>query len=122
MTQRSTEERYAGWEREDQYRPFPHDAERFAVGLEDGHKFHRAWLIAGVLSEVALVGMLITSLQEPGRAATVVLALLLVGLGLTMGAHVARFRIDGHPRTHSGKRHASRTPASSKQPGIAASR
>lgn len=91
MTQRSTEEHFAGSERGDQRRPFPHDAERFAGGLEDDRKLHRAGLIAGVLSEVALVAMLITSLQEPGRVATVVLALLVVGLGLAMGVHVARF-------------------------------
>lgn len=118
MTQRPTEKRYAGWELEDQHPEFPRDAERFAVGLEDDRKLHRAWLIAGVLSEVALVGLLITSLQEPGRAAPAVLTLLVVGLGLAMGVHVTRFRIDGRPRTHSGKRHASRIPASSRQPGL----
>ena len=122
MTQRPTEKRYAGWKLEDQHPEFPRDAERFAVGFEDSRKLHRAWLIAGVLSEVALVGMLITSLQEPGRTAPAVLALLVVGLGLAMGVHAARFRIDRQPRTHSGKRHASRTPASSRQPGISASR
>jgi len=118
MTQRPTEERYAGWELEGQHPEFPRDAEWFAMGLEDDRKLRRAWLIAGVLSEVALVGMLITALQEPFRAPTVVLALLVVGLGLAMGVHVARFRIDGQPRTHSGKRHASRTPARAGSPGL----
>jgi hypothetical protein len=118
MTQRPTEKLYAGWELEDQPPEFPPDAERFTMGLEDDRKLHRALLIAGVLSEVALVGMLITSLQEPGRAAPAVLALLVVGLGLAMGVHAARFRIDRQPRTHSRKRHASRTPASTGSPGL----
>jgi hypothetical protein len=120
MTQRSTEERSAGWEHEDQHPSFPHDAERFAVGLEDDRKLYRASLIAGVLSEAALVGMLITSLQEPGQAARVVLVLLVVGLGLAMGVNMARFRAKRALPT--GKRHASRIPASSRQPGIPASR
>jgi hypothetical protein len=118
MTQRPTEERYAGWELEDQHPEFPHDTERFAAGLEDDRKLHRAWLIAGALSEVALVGMLITALQESGHAATVVLALLVVGLGLAMGVQVARSCIDRQPRTHSGKRHASGTPARADSPGL----
>ena len=44
----------------------PHDVERFAVGLEDDRKLHRARLIAGVLSEMALIGLFITSLQGAG--------------------------------------------------------
>ena len=74
-------------------------AEQFAVGLEDDHKLHRVWLITGLISEAALVGMLITSLQEPGPAARGVLAVVVAGLGLAMGVHLARFRIDGQPRT-----------------------
>lgn len=101
MTQLVPKVRYGGAEIEDQHPEFPHDANRFAVGLEDDRKLHRAWLIAGVLSEVALVGMLITSLQEPGPAARVVLAVLVAGLGLAMGVHVARFRINGQRRTQS---------------------
>jgi hypothetical protein len=64
-------------------------------------KLHGAWLIAGVLSEVALVGMLITPLQEPGPAARAVLAVLVAGLGLAMGVDVARFRMEGQSRTQS---------------------
>lgn len=101
MTQLVPKVRYGGAEIEDQHPEFPHDANRFAVGLEDDRKLHGAWLIAGVLSEVALVGMLITSLQEPGPAARVVLAVLVAGLGLAMGVHVARFRINGQRRTQS---------------------
>jgi hypothetical protein len=79
----------------------PDDAERFGVGLEDDGRLQRAKLIAGVLSELALIGMLITSLQEPGRDATVLLAVVVAALGVTMGVHVARYRADGQPRTHS---------------------
>ncbi len=79
----------------------PRDAERFGAGLEDDRKFQRVKLIAGVLSELALIAMLITSLQEPGREATVLVAVVVVGLGLAMGVHVAHYRSDGQPRTHS---------------------
>ena len=86
---------------EDHRHDLPHDAERFSVGLEDDRKLQRAKLIAGVLSELVLIGMLITSLQEPGREATVLLAAVVVGLGMVMGVHLARYRTDGQPRTHS---------------------
>ena len=105
MTQQSMENPFGGGELDDQHSEFPHDAERFAVGLEDDHRLSGAWLIAGVLSEAALIGMLITSLQEPGRAASVVLVLVVALLGLAMGVHLVRCRIDGQPR------------ASSRQPG-----
>lgn len=71
------------------------------VGLEDDRRLSGAWLIAGVLSEAALIGMLITSLQEPGRAASVVLVLVVALLGLAMGVHLVRYRIDGQPRASS---------------------
>jgi len=76
----------------------------------DGSPYHAApgGTEEGDMTQLALIGMLITSLQEPGREATVVLAIVAAGLGLAMGVHAARFRIDGRPRTHSGKRHASR--------------
>lgn len=79
----------------------PNDTERFGLGLEDDRKLQRAKLIAGALSELALTFMLITSLQEPGREATVLLAVVVAGLGVTMGVHVVRYRTDGQPRTHS---------------------
>jgi hypothetical protein len=95
-----TPNHHVGLELEDHLHDLPHDAERLAVGLEDDRKLQRAKLIAGVLSELALIGMLITSLQEPGRAASVVLAVMVAGLGLAVSVHVARFRMDRQPRTH----------------------
>jgi hypothetical protein len=79
----------------------PNDTERFGLGLEDDRKLQRAKLIAGALPELALAFMLITSLQEPGREATVLLAVVVAGLGVTMGVHVVRYRTGGQPRTHS---------------------
>ncbi len=79
----------------------PYGGERFGAGLEDDRKLPRAKLIAGLLSELGLIGMLITSLQEPGRDATVVLAVIVAGLGVAMSVHLARYRFDGQPRTHS---------------------
>ena len=96
-----TPNHHVGLELEDHLHDLPHDAERLAVGLEDDRKLQRAKLIAGVLSELALIGMLITSLQEPGRKATIVLAIVVVGLGVIMGVHVARYRTDGQPHSHS---------------------
>ena len=98
MTQQSMENPFGGGELDDQHSEFPHDAERFAVGLEDDHRLSGAWLIAGVLSEAALIGMLITSLQELGRAASVVLVLVVALLGSGHGVHLVRYRIDGQPR------------------------
>ena len=98
MTQQPMENTFGGEELDDQNSEFPHDAERFAVGLEDDRKLSGAWLIAGVLSEAALIGMLITSLQEPGRAASVVLVLVVALLGSGHGVHLVRYRIDGQPR------------------------
>jgi hypothetical protein len=96
-----TSKQNVGLEREDHRHDLPHDAERFGVGFQDDRKLQWPKLIAGVLSELALIGMLITSLEEPGREATVIVALVVVGLGVTMGVHVARYRTDRQPRTHS---------------------
>ena len=108
MTQLAPQERYGGGELQDLHPEFPHDAEHFAVGLEDDRKLHGAWLLAGLLSEAGLVGMLITSLHEAGRDASVLVALVVAGLGLAMGRHLLRYRIDGQRRGQAGKRHASR--------------
>jgi hypothetical protein len=111
--------RHAGWELEDYRHELPHDAERFGAGLEDDRKLQRAKLIAGVLSEVALVGMLITSFQEPGRDVTVLLAVVVAGLGLAMGVHVTRYRTDGQPRIHSwNPRASSHSPHGSREAGL----
>jgi hypothetical protein len=86
---------------EDHRLDLPHGAELFSAGLGDDRKLQRAKLIAGVLSELVLIGMLITSFQEPGREATVLLAAVVAGLGVAMGVHLVRYRTDGQPRTHS---------------------
>jgi hypothetical protein len=86
---------------EDYPHDLPRDAERVGAGLEDDRKLQRAKLVAGVLSELALIGMLIISLQEPGREATVVLAIVVAGLCVKIGIHVAHYRTDGRPRIHS---------------------
>ncbi len=96
-----TPKHHIALELEDSQHDLPHDAERFGVGLEDDRKLQRAKLIAGVLSELVLIAMLITSLQEPGREVTVLLAAVVAALGVAMGVHVARYRTDGQPRSHS---------------------
>jgi crotonobetainyl-CoA:carnitine CoA-transferase CaiB-like acyl-CoA transferase len=88
------------------------------VGLEDDRKLHSAWLLAGLLSEAGLIGMLITSLHEVGRGASVVVALVAAGLALAMSVHLRRYRLDGQRRIQPEKRHASRPPALNRQPGF----
>src|SRR4051812_38457543 len=102
MTQRALEQHEGAGEFEELHPEIPHDADRFAVGLEDDRKLHN-WLIAGLLSEAALVGMFVTALEEPGLEWPVVLAILVVGLGLAMVMHLARFRLNGNPRTRTGR-------------------
>jgi hypothetical protein len=56
-----------------------------------------AKLLAGVLSMVALGAMLITTqFRAPNPVATVVLAVLVIGLGLALGVRVVRRRADQH--------------------------
>jgi hypothetical protein len=77
------------------HRPeLPCDAEQFSLGLEDDSNLSGAKLIAGVLSEVALIAMLVTSLQEPDREWTVWLAVVTAGLGMVMNVQIARHRTD----------------------------
>jgi hypothetical protein len=77
------------------HRPeFPRDAEQFSLGLEDDSNLSGAKLIAGVLSEVALIAMLVTSLQEPDRGWAVWLAVVAAGLGMAMSVQIARHRTD----------------------------
>lgn len=74
--------RHAQCEAEAHRPELPCDAEQFSLGLEDDSNLSWAKLIAGVLSEVALVAMLVTSLQEPDREWTVWLAVVVAGLGV----------------------------------------
>lgn len=108
MTQRSPEQRGRVGHVEELDPVTPSDAERFAVGLEDGRKLHKAWLIAGLVSEAALAGMFVIALGEPGLAWPVVLAIMLAGLALAMVLHLTRFRLNGKPRVEPARRQRSR--------------
>jgi hypothetical protein len=108
MMQRGMEQHDTAADVEELQPEIPPDAERFAVGLEDDRKLHKVWLIAGLLSEATLIGMFITSLEEPGPAWPVVLALLVVGLGVAIVVNLARFRLNGQPRTRSRQRRRSK--------------
>ncbi|MBV9058912.1 MAG: hypothetical protein JOZ09_07110 [Pseudonocardiales bacterium] len=108
MGQQEMEQHGTGADLEELHSEIPHDAEQFAVGLEDDRKLHKVWLIAGLLSEATLIGMFITSLEEPGPAWPVVLAILVVGLGVAMVVHLAQFRVNGQPRARSGQRRRSK--------------
>lgn len=84
-----------GWE-------LPRDAEQFSLGLGDDSNLEWAKLIAGALSVVALVAMLITSLvRAPNPVSTVVLAALAVGLVVAMSVRVTRHR--AHRRLRTGQ-------------------
>jgi hypothetical protein len=110
MTQRTLAQRDGARDLEELPPDMPPDAERFAGGLEDDRGLHKVWLIAGLLSEAALAGMFVTALEEPGRQWPVVLAILVVGLGVAMVVHLARYRLTGKPRAQSGAQRRS-TPA-----------
>jgi hypothetical protein len=99
MMYRGLEQRDSAGDLEELHSGFPHDAEQFALGLEDDRKLHKIWLVAGFVSEAALAGMFVTALEEPGRVWSVVLAILVVGLSVAMVVHLARFRLNGK-RTH----------------------
>jgi hypothetical protein len=71
------------------------DADRFSLGLGDDSNLESAKLIAGVLSVIALVAMLVTSLfRAPSLAPTVVLAVLTVGLSVAISIRVAHRRTE----------------------------
>jgi hypothetical protein len=108
MAQRALEQRGRVGHVEELDPEIPPDAERFAVGLEDNRKVHKAWLIAGLVSEAALAGMFVVALGEPGLAWPVVLAVMLLGLGVAMVLHLKRFRLNGKPRVQSARRQRSR--------------
>ncbi|MBA2472135.1 MAG: hypothetical protein DLM61_14420 [Pseudonocardiales bacterium] len=66
-------------------------AEQWAPGLQDDSRLYRVKLGAGVLSVVALAVMFVTSLfRAPNIVATVVLAVLVVGLSVVIGVTVVR--------------------------------
>jgi hypothetical protein len=78
----------------------PEDAELYALGLEDDSKLGRAKLIAGVLSVVALIAMLVTSLfRAPNSEWTALLAVVTGVLIVGMSGQVARQRADRRRRT-----------------------
>ncbi len=73
----------------------PRDSEQCSLGLEADSYLFRANLIAGTLSAVLLVGMLVTSLfRAPTVEWTVLLAVVTAGLGIAMGTDMSRRRAD----------------------------
>jgi hypothetical protein len=87
-------------ELEGKHSDLPEDADLFALGLEDDSKLYRAKLIAGVLSVVALIAMLVTSLfRAPNPEWTALLAVVTGVLIVGMSGQVARHRADRRRRT-----------------------
>lgn len=77
----------------------PEDAELYGLGLEDDRKLGPAKLIAGVLSVVGLVAMLVTSLfRAPNAEWTALLAVVTGAVILGMSSEVARDRADRRRR------------------------
>lgn len=73
----------------------PEDAELFGLGLEDDSKLGRAKLVAGVLSVVALIAMLVTSLfRAPNDEWTALLAVITGVLIIMMIGQLARQRAE----------------------------
>jgi uncharacterized membrane protein YeaQ/YmgE (transglycosylase-associated protein family) len=73
----------------------PEDAEVFGQGLEDDSNLGRAKLIAGVISAVVLIGMLVTSLfRAPNDEWTALLAVVIGVLIVVMSTQLARRRAD----------------------------
>ena len=89
-----------GVELEDRYRDLPRGSEQFSLGLETDSYLLRAKLVAGAVSAVLLVGMLVTSLfRAPNLEWTVLLAVVTAGLGIAMSAEVSRHRTARRRRT-----------------------
>jgi uncharacterized membrane-anchored protein len=87
-------------ELEGKHSDLPKDAELYGLGLEDDSKLGRAKLIAGVLSVVALIAMLVTSLfRAPNAEWTVLLAVVTGVLIVVMSGQAARHRADRGRRT-----------------------
>jgi cytochrome c biogenesis protein CcdA len=71
----------------------PEDAELFGLGLEDDSKLGQAKLVAGALSVVALIAMLVTSLfRAPNDEWTALLAVITGVVIITMSSQLARQR------------------------------
>jgi hypothetical protein len=89
-----------GVELEDRYHDLPRGSEQFSLGLETDSYLFRAKLVAGAVSAVLLVGMLVTSLfRAPNLEWTVLLAVVTAGLGIAMSAEVSRHRTARRRRT-----------------------
>lgn len=89
-----------GVELADRRRDLPRNSEKFSLGLETDSYLFRAKLMAGAVSAVLLVGMLVTSLfRAPNLEWTVLLAVVTAGLGIAMSTEVARHRTARRRRT-----------------------
>lgn len=77
----------------------PEDAELYGLGLEDDSKLSRGKLIAGVLSVVGLIAMLVTSLfRAPNAEWTALLAVVTGAVIVAMSSQVTRDRADRRRR------------------------
>lgn len=77
----------------------PENAELYGLGLEDDSKLGPAKHIAGVLSVVALIAMLVTSLfRAPNAEWTALLAVVTGAVIVAMSSQVARDRADRRRR------------------------
>ena len=84
---------------EDKRSDLPEDAELYGLGLEDDTKLGRAKLIAGVVSVVGLIAMLVTSLfRAPNAEWTALLAVVTGVVIVAMSSQVARDRADRRRR------------------------
>lgn len=73
----------------------PKDAESFSTGLEDDRPLRKAKLVAGALSVLVLIAMLVTTLfRAPNSVWTVLLAVVAAGLVVAMGTQALRHRGD----------------------------
>ncbi len=89
-----------GVELADRRRDLPRNSEKFSLGLETDSYLFRAKLMAGAVSAVLLVGMLVTSLfRAPNLEWTVLLAVVTAGLGIAMSTEVVRHRTARRRRT-----------------------
>jgi hypothetical protein len=77
----------------------PEDAELFGLGLEDDSNLDRTKLIAGVVTVVGMIGMLVTSLlRAPNDEWTALLAVITGVLIIMMSGQLARQRFDRRRR------------------------